>query len=134
IQERPLFGYGLESLWGKPVLMEMERPYDADWDFRGIVHGHSGYLDAMLDLGIIGALVVFWVVIIQPVIDYIRTRRLKANILAADFFMMIIVFTTLNAFMETFFFRRGDPVWMLMVLAVAGLRLTATTPLNRTNA
>jgi O-antigen ligase len=134
IQKQPLFGYGLESLWGKPVVMDMERPYDAEWDFRGIVHGHSGYLDSILDLGIPGAFTVFFVVIIQPTVDYVRTRRLKANILAADFFMMIIVFTALNAFMETFFFRRGDPVWMLMVLAVAGLRLTATTPLNNTKA
>ena len=124
IQKQPLFGYGLESLWGKPVLLEMERPYDSEWDFRGIVHGHSGYLDAVLDLGIPGALAVFFVVIIQPTADYLRTRRLRSNILAADFFMMIVVFTALNAFMETFFFRRGDPVWMLMVLAVAGLRLT----------
>jgi O-antigen ligase len=134
IQKHPFAGYGLESLWGKPVIMNMERPYDAEWDFRGIVHGHSGYLDAMLDLGIPGACAVFFVVIIQPVIDYLRARRLRANILAADFFMMIVVFTALNAFMETFFFRRGDPVWMLMVLAVAGLRLTATTPLNRNSA
>ena len=129
IQKHPFAGYGLESLWGKPVIMNMERPYDAEWDFRGIVHGHSGYLDSMLELGIPGACSIFFVVIIQPIVDYLRARRLRANILAADFFMMIVVFTALNAFMETFFFRRGDPVWMLMVLAVAGLRLTATTPL-----
>ena len=134
IQKQPFFGYGLESLWGKPAVMEMERPFDSEWDFRGIVHGHSGYLDAILDLGIFGAFAMFFVVIIQPSIDYLRARRLRANILAADFFMMIIVFTTLNAFMETFFFRRGDPVWMLMVLAIAGLRLTATTSLNRNSA
>ena len=134
ISEQPLFGYGLESLWGKSAVIDMERPFDAAWDFRGIVHGHSSYLDSMLELGIPGALAIFFVVIIQPSVDYLRTRRLRANILAADFFLMIIIFTALNAFMESFFFRRGDPVWMLMVLAVAGLRLTATTPLNRANA
>ena len=129
IQKHPFSGYGLESRWGKPVVMDMERPHNADRDFGGIVHGHSCYLDAMLNLGIPGAYALFFVVIIQPVIDYLR-----ANILAADFFMMIIAFTTLNAFMETFFFRRGNSVWMLMVLAGAGLRLTATTPLNRNSA
>lgn len=134
IKEQPLFGYGLESLWGKPAIMDMERPYDAEWDFRGIVHGHSGYLDAMLDLGIPGACVLFFVLIASPTIDYLRSRKLRANALAADLFFMIIVFTSLNAFMETFFFRRGDPVWMLMVLAVVGLRLTATTPLTANKA
>jgi O-antigen ligase len=133
IKHHPFAGYGLESLWGKPAVMDMERPFDSPWDFRGIVHGHNAYLDSMLELGIPGACCLFIVVIIQPVVDYLRTRRLRANILAADFFLMIIIFTSLNAFMETFFFRRGDPVWMLMVLAVAGLRLTATTPLKRNN-
>jgi O-antigen ligase len=133
ISHHPFSGYGLESLWGKPAVMDMERPFDSPWDIRGIVHGHNAYLDSMLELGIPGALSICFVVIIQPMVDYLRTRRLRANILAADFFLMIIIFTSLNAFMETFFFRRGDPVWMLMVLAVAGLRLTATTPLNRNN-
>jgi O-antigen ligase len=133
ISHHPFSGYGLESLWGKPAVMDMERPFDSPWDIRGIVHGHNAYLDSMLELGIPGALSICFVVIIQPMVDYLRTRRLRANILAADFFLMIIIFTALNAFMETFFFRRGDPVWMLMVLAVAGLRLTATTPLNRNN-
>jgi O-antigen ligase len=133
ISHHPFSGYGLESLWGKPAVMDMERPFDSPWDIRGIVHGHNAYLDSMLELGIPGALSICFVVIIQPIVDYLRTRRLRANILAADFFLMIVIFTSLNAFMETFFFRRGDPVWMLMVLAVAGLRLTATTPLNRNN-
>jgi O-antigen ligase len=134
IQQHPISGYGLESLWGKPAVMDMERPFDSAWDIRGIVHGHNSYLDSMLDLGIPGALVLFLVIIVLPAVDYLRARRLRANILAADFFMMIIIFTALNAFMETFFFRRGDPVWMLMVVAIVGLRLMATTPFSRGNA
>jgi O-antigen ligase len=74
---------------------------------------------------------VFFVLLVQPVRDFLNCKRLRANIVAADFFMMILLFTALNAFMETFFFRRGDPVWMLMVFALAGLRLVATEPLKR---
>ena len=44
-------------------------------------------------------------------------------------FLMILAFTALNAFMETFFFRRGDPVWMLMVFAIVGLRRVSSEPL-----
>jgi O-antigen ligase len=131
ILERPFTGYGLESLWAKPAVMQMERPYDADWDIRGIVHGHSSYLDSTLDAGIPGALVIFFALLVQPLKDYLRAFRYRANIIAADFFLMIILFTALNAFMETFFFRRGDPVWMLMVFALAGMRLIATEPLKR---
>ncbi|MCU0830253.1 MAG: O-antigen ligase family protein [Rhizobiaceae bacterium] len=131
IGERPWTGYGLNALWGQPAVMQMERPYDADWDFRGIVHGHSGYFDAVLDFGLFGAAAVIFVVVIQPMIDYARCRLTRANVIAADFFLMIVLFAALNAFMETFFFRRGDPVWMLMVFGLAGLRLVATEPLKR---
>jgi O-antigen ligase len=131
IAERPLGGHGLNALWGTPAVMEMERPFDAAWDFRGIVHGHSSYLDTILDLGIPCAVLIFFVVIVQPVIDYARCRLTRANVMAADLFLMIVLFAALNAFMETFFFRRGDPVWMLMVFGLAGLRLTATESLKR---
>jgi O-antigen ligase len=131
IAEHPLGGHGLNALWGTPAVMDMERPFDAAWDFRGIVHGHSSYLDTILDLGIPAAFLVFAVVIVQPAVDYARCRLTRANVVAADFFLMIVLFAALNAFMETFFFRRGDPVWMLMVFGLAGLRLTATESLKR---
>lgn len=131
IQRAPLRGYGFESLWGTPEVLEMERPFEASWDFRGIVHGHSSYFDTLLITGIPGGLAIFWVVLVQPLIDYMRCRRFRANIIAADLFLMIVLFTALNAFMETFFFRRGDPVWMLMVFGLAGLRLVATEQLAR---
>jgi O-antigen ligase len=47
------------------------------------------------------------------------------NLLLADFFLMIVFFGTLNAMLESFFFRRMDPVWLTLVFAIFGLRLTA---------
>jgi O-antigen ligase len=41
---------------------------------------------------------------------------------------MIIQFTTLNAFLESFFLRRADPVWMLLVVGLFGIRLVARFP------
>ena len=43
--------------------------------------------------------------------------------------MMMLFFTALNAFLESFFFRRVDPVWMFFVMAALGLRLTARFPI-----
>jgi O-antigen ligase len=131
IAERPWTGHGINALWGQPAVMQMERPYDADWDFRGIVHGHSSYFDAVLELGIFGAACVVFVVVVQPLKDYACCRLTRANVIAADFFLMIVLFAAMNAFMETFFFRRGDPVWMLMVFGLAGLRLVSTEALKR---
>jgi O-antigen ligase len=49
----------------------------------------------------------------------------RENVLMADLFMMIYTFTALNACLESFFFRRADPVWLMFVFAVFGLRLTS---------
>jgi O-antigen ligase len=43
-------------------------------------------------------------------------------------FMMMLLFTALNAFLESFFFRRADPVWLFFVMATLGLRLVARYP------
>ena len=36
---------------------------------------------------------------------------------------MILVFCLLNAFLESFFFQRGNPVWLLAWISIVGLRL-----------
>ena len=40
-------------------------------------------------------------------------------------FITLWIFTALGASLESFFFRRADPVWFTMLIAVVGLRLTA---------
>ncbi|MES0120070.1 hypothetical protein NKK52_29415 [Mesorhizobium sp. C277A] len=50
---------------------------------------------------------------IAPLRDYMRIPPRKENIYLGDFFMMVVLFTALNAFLESFFFHRGDPVWLL---------------------
>ena len=130
IARRPLTGYGYESFWGTPFLSGMEQPFDRDWDIRGIVHGHNGYLDIAVIMGLpaLAAAVVAFLVV--PVADYLRTSRLRENIYLADLFMMMLFFTALNAFLESFFFRRVDPVWLFFVMAALGLRLTARFPVT----
>ena len=44
--------------------------------------------------------------------------------------MMVLLFTALNAFLESFFFRRADPVWLFLVFGVLGLRLVARFPIR----
>ena len=42
--------------------------------------------------------------------------------------MMVVLFTSLNAFLESFFFRRADPVWLFFLFGLLGLRLAARFP------
>jgi len=128
IAKQPWSGYGYESFWGTPFLSTMDQPFDRDWDIRGIVHGHNGYLDIAVTMGLPALAAAAFAFLIEPLRDYMRIPHRKENIFLGDFFMMILLFTALNAFLESFFFRRADPVWLFFVMSVLGLRLVARFP------
>jgi O-antigen ligase len=130
IAQRPWWGYGFESFWSTPFMETVAKPFDAQWDIRGIVHGHNGYLDIAIPMGLPALAVAVWAFIVAPGIDYLRMPPLRENVLLGDFFMMILMFTSLNAFLESFFFRRADPVWLFFVFALMGLRLVARFPVT----
>jgi O-antigen ligase len=123
--ETPWRGYGLESFWEAPVVRQAENPYYLDWDVRGIVHAHNGYLDIAIAMGVPALICAIIVLVLLPLVDYARTLRKRENIYLSDFFMMCLTFSLMNAFLESFFFRRADPVWLLVVMACFGLRMTA---------
>ncbi|PSH64036.1 MULTISPECIES: O-antigen ligase family protein [Phyllobacterium] len=126
----PWRGYGFESFWEAPVVRQAENPsYYLDWDVRGIVHAHNGYLDIAVAMGFPAMICALIVLVLQPLFDYARCLRKRENVFMADFFMMCLTFSLMNAFLESFFFRRADPVWLLVVMACFGLRMTARIPI-----
>lgn len=129
LAKRPWTGYGYESFWGTPLLLNQDQPFDRPWDIRTIVHGHDGYLDIAVLMGIPALCVAVYTFLIAPLRDYMRIPLRKENIFLGDFFMMVVLFTALNAFLESFFFHRGDPVWLFFVLGVLGLRQVSLRPI-----
>jgi O-antigen ligase len=129
IAERPWFGYGFQSFWGSPIVQYKELFFDDEWDIRGIVHGHNGYLDIAIQMGLPAMIVTAITFLVAPLRDYMRVPLYKENVYLADFFMMVVLFTTLDAFLETFFLRRADPVWLLLVFGLLGLRIVARFPM-----
>ncbi|RCW87675.1 O-antigen ligase family protein [Phyllobacterium bourgognense] len=126
----PWRGYGFESFWEAPVVRQAENPsYYLDWDVRGIVHAHNGYLDIAIAMGYPAMICALIVLIVLPLFDYARCLKKRENVFMADFFMMCLTFSLMNAFLESFFFRRADPVWLLVVMACFGLRMTARVPI-----
>lgn len=123
-------GYGFEGFWTTRIADNTIFPFDRDWDVRGAGHGHNGYLDIALTLGMPALLTLIMVFIIEPVRDYLRIPPRRENIFLGDFFMMILTFAILNAFLESFFFRRADPMWLFAVFSAMGLRLVARIPLK----
>lgn len=131
ILARPWTGFGFDGFWSTPLLLSTEQPFDRPWDPRGIVHGHNGLIDVALFFGLPGLAALVWLVVIAPALDYIRAARSGLAGPLADFFFMVIVFAALMSSLESFYFRRADPIWLTMVIALVGLRLTARMPLRR---
>lgn len=131
LAKRPWTGYGYESFWG-PFVQSMELPFDREWDVRGIVHGHNGYLDIAVIMGIPAAIAALLAFVVAPLVDFMRVGTRRENVLLADLFLMFLLFTSLNSFLESFFFRRVDPVWVFFLIGAFGLRLVARFPV-RTN-
>ena len=125
IARKPWTGYGYESFWGTPIVTAMDRFFDQDWDISNIVHGHDGYLDIAIHMGLPALAAALIVFLVSPMIDYARTPLKRENVLLADFFMMVCAFSAFNALLESFFFRRSDPVWLMFFMSLIGLRLTA---------
>lgn len=129
IARQPWTGYGYESFWGKIAVATTDHPFDRAWDVRTMVHGHDGYIDIAVAMGLPALAVAVMAFIVEPLRDYLRIPKVKENILLGDFFMMTFLFTALNAFLESFFFRRVDPVWLFFMLSVLGLRMVARLPI-----
>jgi O-antigen ligase len=124
VPTRPWTGYGFDGFWETSTTLEAERYFDQTWDPRKIVHGHNGFLDVALNFGIPALALVVWLLVLGPAFAYARTLKTRENGLMADFFFMIIAFTGMNAALESFYFQRSDPVWLTLVIAVFGLRMT----------
>ncbi|WP_306119222.1 MULTISPECIES: O-antigen ligase [unclassified Roseitalea] len=130
VLSRPWTGFGYEGFWRTPLLLDTEQPFDRSWDPRGIIHGHNGFMDVVLFFGLPGLALMVWLVAIAPAIDYARSGHSRDNAILADLFYMIAVFSVLTAALESFYFRRADPIWLTTLVALGGLRLTARLPMR----
>lgn len=129
LAKHPWAGWGYESLWGV-IVPTMERPFDLEWDVRGIVHSHNGFLEVALIMGIPGLIAALMTFVVVPMADFLRVSKRRENIFMADLFMMFLLFTSLNSFLEAFFFRRIDPVWVFFLIGVFGLRFVSRFPVK----
>jgi O-antigen ligase len=122
---RPWTGYGFEAFWQTSTTLQGESRLELAWAVEKIIHGHNSYLDIALTLGLPGLALVGYVFLIKPLLDYHACKPSKDNQILATMFLTIWLFISLGMCLETYYFRRADPVWFSLLIAVFGLRFTA---------
>ncbi|GGD06272.1 O-antigen ligase family protein [Aureimonas glaciei] len=125
MQAQQWTGWGFESFWLSDHILRAEAPFELSWDPRGIVNSHSGYLDIAIAFGWPALLPAVAMLIVLPFKDYVNSRPSPENERLADFLLMVLAFCLLTSFLESFLFKRADPVWMMTWIAIVGLRLLA---------
>lgn len=133
LAERPLLGYGFEGFWQTETTLQGESRLELAWAAEKIVHGHNSYLDVALTTGLVGLALTLYVFLLKPVIDYHRCRPDAENRRLATMFLMVLMFISLGMCLETYYFRRADPIWFTLLLAVFGLRFTAVFRVSRSS-
>ncbi len=134
LAKSPWVGYGYESFWGTSRVAKIELPMELAWDVRGSGSGHNSWLDGAIGFGIPGTVLMALILVVLPVRDYLRIPTSGNAGKLAHLFLTIWILTLFGSNLESFFFRRADPVWFCMILAIIGLRLTAHMSINHTHA
>lgn len=130
LAERPWTGFGFESFWLTDNTLLSESKLELAWEAQKIIHGHNGYLDLMLMLGIPGLALASYIFVLRPVLDFHRCRPGGPNQLLAAACIAIWLFVSLCSCLETFHLRRADPIWFALLIATFGLRMTASWTLT----
>ncbi len=111
IRHRPILGYGY-GFWEEPSLARNNIWLELNW---APPHAHSGWLDVMLQLGIVGLsiTIVMWLVSLSRAIRL----ALFTNENGAIFVALIIVNLLIRSWTETVMFDPGIMFWLWFVIA-----------------
>jgi O-antigen ligase len=127
---RPWTGYGFEGFWQTSTTLQGESRLELAWEVEKIIHGHNSYLDVALTMGLPGLALTMYVFLVKPLLDYHNGQPDAETRKLATMFLMMLLFFSLGMCLETFYFRRADPVWFTLLVAVLGLRFTAVYPVG----
>jgi O-antigen ligase len=115
IEKRPLFGYGYGGFWN------VDNPLAAFiWESLGWQQSqaHNGALELLLQIGIFGTALVFWLVA-RTLLDALKLLRSK-GLPHADYCCFFIIFLVVSSATEYMFLRANDIYWILFtILAIA---------------
>jgi O-antigen ligase len=126
ISEQPLTGYGFQSFWGSDFLRKMTTE---SWAYLA-AHSHNSFLEALLNGGVPGLLLVVPWLLILPLRDTGRAFAGENDVALTRLFLRIWIFSIYLACLENLFFVNSGPLWFTMLVAVFGMRLQARASLR----
>lgn len=127
--ERPFLGFGYQAFWGTRELVGHWSPQES-WGYRAS-DAHNSFLDLSVMTGIVGmALATIWIVV-QPLVDYVRSRSHEVDPALTALFMQIWLFGLCLSGFESIYFSGGSAIWFMVVVAIMGLRFQNVFPLRR---
>ncbi|MGQ3356572.1 MAG: O-antigen ligase family protein [Phreatobacter sp.] len=126
IGERPLTGFGYSAYWA----LESTRFGQEDTTQWGghAAHAHNGYIDAALNMGMPGLLLVVAVFVVWPLRNFLAARAKGADPALLLMLLQIWLFGIYVSVLESFLFVRFDPIWITFLFAVFGLHYLARRP------
>lgn len=122
LSERPWLGYGYQAFW---TADNDEAMYI--WSvFWGAYHSHNGYLDLLLNVGVIGAVLFVWCFVKASGRAVVHLRETPS--MSGLWPLLILTFLAVYNVGESLVMQRNDIFWMLFVSTVAhlGVRIKQT--------
>lgn len=121
--ERPWTGYGFQAFWQTDEMLA-RAGRGTEWAY-GAFNGHNAFLDLALTTGVPGFFIALTWIILLPLRDVGPATRSGNNPALTTFFIRCWLYGLFQACLESVFFQSGSPLWLVMMLAMVGLRLQA---------
>ncbi|MBX8800668.1 O-antigen ligase family protein [Ochrobactrum sp. MR28] len=120
--DSPVLGHGLHGFWQTERLINNDTV--ENWSPRAF-NGHNAWVDALINLGIVGfVLIAIWVIFMPLIyIGQISKRNLYSPLVRL--YVRIWLFAVFSSAMESVFFETGSLLWFSCMMAIFGLRLQA---------
>lgn len=130
IAQKPFTGYGFNTFWTLDST-RFGTEMVGEWA-SAAAHAHNSYIDAALNIGLIGLALMAAVFIWQPLRDLFSARSQDADPALTDLMAQIWLFGLYLSVMENLFFSRDDPVWFMLLFAIFSLRYISARPTTST--
>jgi exopolysaccharide production protein ExoQ len=118
ISQRPIIGYGFGGYFvqSNPNFQWIVRL--VDW--QGVPEAHEGYIELLLQLGVVGFLLGIWIMVV--IMSLSLSRPLRDELIWADFAAVFVISLSIMNLSESLLLSAGDIYCMILSLMYSGLR------------